>query len=168
MTRMRSRGDVEGDTRARELTRVRDFLPSFTQAGPALDCDINVIVRRFGIDNEVMPTAVMDPRYYGDFDMSLSLGEALNRIDEASSRFSALPVAIRNKFDNSPAKLWEFVNDPRNADEAVSMGLLSREVAPGSTISASPTPGKPPAAEGGGSASGASQAVPAGGSPPGA
>lgn len=144
MQRMRSRGDGEGDLRARELTRVRDFLPSLTQEGPALDCDINVIVRRFGIDNEVMPTAVMDPRYYGDFDMDLSLGEALLRIDEASSRFSALPVAIRNRFDNSPAKLWSFVNDPANADEAVRMGLLSRQVAPQPTISPDPSSDSPP------------------------
>lgn len=155
MQRMRSRGDLVAESCARESTRVRDFGPSLTQASSAMDCDINVIVRRFGIDNEVTPTAVLDPRYYGDFDMSLDLGTAMARIDEASTRFSRLPVALRNRFDNSPAKLWQFVMDPANAEACVEMGLLARRKPPEVRSSDSTPPGKPAVPAEGGSAAGA-------------
>jgi len=155
MSRVRSRGDLEGDARARAFTRVRDFLPTLTQASGAMDCDINVLAKRFGIGEGAMPPAAVDASYYGDFDMSLTLGEAMERVRSASEHFAKLPVAIRSRFDNSPALLWAFLNDAANVDEAVSMGLLMRRSASAGRSVAEPPPGSPPAPSGAGSAVGA-------------
>ena len=37
--------------------------------------------------------------------------------------FEELPATIRKKFENDPAKFLDFVNDERNADEMVELGL---------------------------------------------
>lgn len=144
MSRVRSRGDLAGDARARALACVRDFPPSIVQASAANDCDINVLVKRFGIGAEAVPPMAADPRYYGDFDLGLTLQGALDRIVDASEKFARLPVELRNRFDNSPAQLWRFVMDPRNAEAAVEMGLLARRspVEPRSPVG--PPSGNPP------------------------
>lgn len=123
--------------RARDNACVREYEPSKTQQSMTEDCDLNVMVKRFGIDKEPIPPAVFDPSYYGELPDGLDLREALERVREATARFNQLPVKIRNMFQNSPAMLWEFVNDPANADEAVALGLLQR--------SSPPAPSGPPA-----------------------
>lgn len=104
--------------------------PSRTLQGPAADCDINNIMRAYGSQGMPIPPEVLDVRYYGDLSDVPDLQTALDRIREASERFASLPSALRAQFSNSPAELWEFVNDPRNADEAVNLGLLKRPAAP--------------------------------------
>lgn len=159
MQRMRSRGDVEADARARASSRVcADALPSLTQAGMAMDSDINVIVKRFGIDAEFSPTAVMDPRYYGDFDLSFTLADAMDRVRDATDHFARLPVDIRNRFNNSPVELWNFVMDPRNAEESVKLGILAPEGGARLRSPSEPPPGNPPAP--------AAPVAPPGASPP--
>ena len=99
---------------------------SLTVQGPAQDADINVLVRRFGIDKSGMPVAPVDPSAYGDLSDLPDLGTALLVIKDARERFEALPALLRRRFGNDPAELWQFVNDPQNGDEAVSLGLLQR------------------------------------------
>lgn len=126
----------EDNERARDLTRVRDFDPSKTQAQFKDDADLNVLVKRFGIDKNPVPPALMDPEAYGAWDDEFNLRTALDRVRSAQAHFDALPSAIRNRFDNSPVKFASFLSDPSNLAEAVKLGLV---VAPG-------TPGQPGAA----------------------
>lgn len=112
------------DKRSRAGGTINDQ-PSLTKQGAAPDCDINNIVRAFG-RNFPVPPEVMDPRYYGDLSDVPDLQTALERIREAEAHFQALPSRLRSKFNNSPAELWDFINDPSNADEAVELGLLKR------------------------------------------
>lgn len=90
------------------------------------DADINVIVARFGVGIEQIPFTPVSAEYYGDVSDVYDLGEMLRRVQDAKNRFAELPVKIRNRFHNSPAELWNWVNDPENADEAVKMGLLTK------------------------------------------
>lgn len=129
---------------------------SLTQQGYAEECDINWIVRTYGLADAAVPPAVLDPRYYGDFSEVPDLATALELVRDARVKFDALPVKLRNRFDNDPGRLWAFVNDPENADEAVRLGLLARaEVQP------SGGPSGPSGAASGapGAASGESSAV---------
>lgn len=145
MQRMRSRGDLEANGRARALTRVCEFEPSRTQTAMAEDCDINTIVRRFGLLGELPPPAALDPSYYGDFDMDMTLSDAIRRIEAAEQRFAELPVAVRTRFENSPAKLWDFVMDDRNREEARKLGLLGAELPSDARSASTPTSGDPSA-----------------------
>lgn len=97
---------------------------SLTQQQFAEDADINVLVKRFGLEKVTLPVEAIDPRYYGDFTDVPDLRTALDRVNEATNRFMDLPAQLRSKFDNNPAKLWHFVNDPDNGPEAVRLGLL--------------------------------------------
>lgn len=95
---------------------------SFTE-----DADINVLARRFGItDIPLTPIGddLIDTTQFPD------LREILEARRAAANGFAALPIKIRKRFRNSPEELWNFLQDPDNADEAVRLGLLSRRAEP--------------------------------------
>lgn len=100
---------------------------SLTQQSFTEDADINVLVKRFGLDNAKLPVAPIDPRYYGDFTDVPDLRTALDIVRDAENRFMDLPAALRARFDNQPGKLWDFVNDPVNAEACIQLGLLARQ-----------------------------------------
>ncbi|QXP44219.1 MAG: internal scaffolding protein [Arizlama microvirus] len=109
--------------------------PSKTLQGPTAEADINNIAKAFGLTgrNMPIPAEVYDPRYYGDLSEVPDLQTALNIVREAENKFMHLPADLRRKFHDSPGVLWDFVNDPRNAEEAVTLGLLHRPPAEAST-----------------------------------
>lgn len=126
----RERDELEG-----ELAATTFEADGLTHQSFAEDADINVLAKRFGLDKATMPVAPIDPRYYGDFSDVPDLRTALDLVRDAENRFMDLPAPLRAKFDNSPAKMWRFVNDPDNAHEAVRLGLLrAPDPEPGSTI----------------------------------
>lgn len=120
--------DQDADQEADDATVIDcSHEPSKTVQG-APDADINVLMKRMGItDNEPLPAqfSINDPRYYGDFtEAPTSLQEAMEVIRTAEERFAALPAALRTRFNNRPAELYAFINNPENIPEAVKLGLL--------------------------------------------
>lgn len=103
---------------------------SLTHQSFAEDADINTLVRRFGISDGAIPPAVADPRFYGDFSDVGDFRSALDLTRDAVERFQSLPAKLRDRFAHDPVRLWEFVNDPDNVEEAITLGLLHREAAP--------------------------------------
>lgn len=144
--RFRRKYDSEASTRARVNARVRNSDASMTQQSAAADCDLNVLVKRFGIDKGPLAPIPTDPRYYGEFDDTLDLQTALARVHEAKNRFDMLPASLRAQFDNDPGLLWSWVNDPQNWPEAVEMGLLKRQSPAAASTPAGGTSGNPPPA----------------------
>lgn len=100
--------------------------PSKTQQGPAHDCDINNIAKAFGLSgkNAFVPPEVFDPQYYADLSEAPDLQTALNLVRDAENQFMRLPAELRRRFNDSPVTLWNFVQDPANAQMAVELGLL--------------------------------------------
>lgn len=123
--------DTEADEVARAKTTLSTFEPSITLQAPAQDADLNILAKRYGLDRAQIPPAVFDPRYYGDVG-DLDLRTALDRVRDAQERFQALPARLRERFANDPARLWSFVSNPENTEEAVQLGLLARRDAPAS------------------------------------
>lgn len=133
-----------------ELSSIGVFGESKAIQSAREDCDINVLVARFGITDGAIPPAVADPRFYGDFSDVVDFRDALDRTRAAQEHFDALPASIRERFLNDPLRLYEFVSQESNADEAVELGLLSRrpdpEVATVRVVQdAPPVPPAPPA-----------------------
>lgn len=127
---------------------------SLTIQSASRDADINELVKRMGIvDGSILPgTAGLayDPRYYGDFsEAPTSLREAFDRTREAEERFNDLPAAVRARFVNDPYELVDWIGDPANLEEAVSLGLLVKpplaEVVTPVKPPAKPEPPSPPA-----------------------
>ncbi|WNK14176.1 MAG: internal scaffolding protein [Microvirus sp.] len=92
------------------------------------ECDINVLMSKY------LKTGLMDhvnealPRF--EDVTSLDFQEAQHLIAEAASMFEDIPSAIRNRFDNNPGKLLDWVHDPANAEEAATLGFLDLNKCP--------------------------------------
>lgn len=111
----------------REANKIYTTKPSKTQRHFAKDLDINEIARRFGLsDFSKLPNAKAASYYTLDFTEAPDFRTALDRIREARNRFDQLPAEIKNRFSNEPGILWDWIRDPRNADEAVKIGLLAK------------------------------------------
>jgi phage internal scaffolding protein len=67
----------------------------------------------------------LDHRGMYGFASSATLTEAMEVVHTARDMFNELPSAIRNKFENDPAKFLDFVQDEANAKEMVSLGLAT-------------------------------------------
>jgi len=90
------------------------------------ECDINVILERFGKTGQVPVNAISGS--YGDFSGVHDYHTALNTLIAAESEFEALPANIRKQFANEPARLIDFLNDPANKDQAIELGLVNRPI----------------------------------------
>jgi phage internal scaffolding protein len=87
------------------------------------ECDINVILERFGKTGQVPVNAISGT--YGDFSGVHDYHTAINALIAAESEFAALPAQIRNKFANDPANLVQFLDNPDNRAEAEKLGLVN-------------------------------------------
>ena len=109
--------------------------PGFSCVGPSLtqqhfkdECDINVIIARHdttGLWCKPGDLAKVRQPLFDDFSVVPDFMDAQNFLIEAGELFDALPSRVRKRFNNSPAELLEFLNDPANAAEAVALGLVS-------------------------------------------
>lgn len=100
-----------------------------TQQSAKDECDINLIVERAkrGAIIEPRPEAPM----YGDFsEIPKDLRECLVIARRADELFMSLDANIRRRFDNDPALMLDFLNDSKNRDEAISLGLVMAPPAP--------------------------------------
>jgi len=96
--------------------------PSLAQQHMRDECDINVIIERFGVTGE-LPSAPVSPQY-GDFSGVTDYHSALNQINATMDDFMALPAKLRVRFDHDPVKLLEFLENDQNRDEAIQLGLI--------------------------------------------
>jgi hypothetical protein len=97
--------------------------PTLAQQHFKDECDINYVLRNFGID--ALAVNPLQPRY-GDFTDVVDYHSALNAVIAAEDEFMALPANIRTRFDNDPSKLIDFMENPANLAEAQSLGLVTK------------------------------------------
>jgi phage internal scaffolding protein len=96
--------------------------PSLAQQHMKDECDINVLVERFGVTGQ-LPQTPLEPSY-GDFSGVSDYHTALNAIKAADTAFMGLPAQLRAKFDHDPNALLQFLNNEQNRDEAIMLGLI--------------------------------------------
>jgi len=99
--------------------------PSLAQQHMKDECDINLIVERFGVTGQ-LPVRAIEPSY-GDFSGVTDYHTALNKIKAAEAEFMALPAKLRAKFDHDPNALLNFLENEANRDEAIELGLIDGE-----------------------------------------
>ena len=115
--------------------------PSLAQQHMKDECDINVIVERFGVTGH-LPVKAIEPSY-GDFSGVSDYHTALNKIKAADEAFMALPAKLRAKFDHDPNALLNFLENEQNRDEAIELGLIDGEPVAQPIVSAVETPKDP-------------------------
>jgi len=90
------------------------------------ECDINTIVRRFGLTGE-LPSDLKMPQS-GDFTDVPDFHTAMNLVRSAQEEFLRVPAEIRARFANDPQRLMAFIEDDTNRDEARKLGFLADPV----------------------------------------
>jgi phage internal scaffolding protein len=96
--------------------------PSLAQQHAKDECDINTIVRRFGLTGE-LPSNVRAPQY-GDFTEAVDYHTALIAVRAADEAFMQLPADIRTRFNNDAGAFVDFCSDDANRAEAEKLGLV--------------------------------------------
>jgi phage internal scaffolding protein len=112
--------------------------PSLAQQHMRDECDINMIVERFGVTGQ-LPVKAIEPSY-GDFSGVTDYHTALNKIKSAEAEFMALPAKLRAKFDHDPNALLNFLENETNRDEAIELGLIDGEPVAQPIVSVVETP----------------------------
>lgn len=96
---------------------------SMTQQSFKDEADINTIVRRFGLTGQ-LPQDLQMP-VSGDFTGISDYHTAMNMVLAAQDEFLRVPPDVRARFQNDPAQLMAFLDDPANRAEAESLGLVT-------------------------------------------
>jgi phage internal scaffolding protein len=103
---------------------INEFPPTKTKQAHKEECDINVILKKFQ-QTGIAPQNSATPRY-GDFSDVEDYQSALHAVMNANESFMALPSSIRKRFDNDPTNLLAFLSNPKNLDEAITLGLIEK------------------------------------------
>ncbi len=106
------------------------------------ECDINKIMAKY------IKTGAIDhsTRFAGEYGYATSVDfhGAMNIVAQGESMFAELPAALRARFNNDTALFLDFVQDPENESELLSLGLSKPESAPAALP---PAPDPEPSAE---------------------
>lgn len=118
--------------------------PSKTRQEFAQECDINTIMGRYAV------TGVLDyvNKHQPTFEdvSALDFTTAMETVAAARSAFYDLPANVRDRFDNEPAFMLGFLENPQNRKEAEELGLVKRAETPIPATSQTtplPTPQQP-------------------------
>lgn len=96
-----------------------------TSQAPREDVDINKIVAKMN-----KGLAVAGNPALGKFDDVSEFGgleESIIQVQRANEAFMTLPADLRERFDNDPVKLVEFLGDDKNYDEAAELGIVTKK-----------------------------------------
>lgn len=139
------RSDGNYDMDAASLASGLDCGPETrTQQQFQEECDINTIVRRFGLTGQ-MPTDLRMPQS-GDFsEMVSDYHTAANMLLEAEQEFLRLPGEVRARFQHDPGELIAFLDNVENRAEAIELGLIPKPAPAPEPLSVRVIPDPPPA-----------------------
>lgn len=90
------------------------------------DCDINKIMARFVKTGVLEHVRQNNPEGEYGFASSDTFRDSMEIVADANSMFESLPSAIRNEFENDPAKFLEFAENPENLPQMQEMGLANK------------------------------------------
>jgi len=104
---------TEGSHREGELIQIQKYTDGRTKQSFKDSTDIQKIIARFDKTGTISHLAKFEGVYadFSDFDFHLQN----NMLARGNEIFAELPAEIRREFGQSPAKFFEYVNDPANA-----------------------------------------------------
>lgn len=112
------------------------------------ECDINRIMARYMATGVLPELRDATQAQYADCTV-LEYQSAMELVANANSLFAELPATVRDRFENEPRKLLEFVQDPANLDESIELGFIdARKLPAGFSDAAKGVVAPPPAAAG--------------------
>jgi hypothetical protein len=100
----------------------------FTEQHHKRECDVNEIIKKYDKQGIITHVSKFEARF-GDMS-GADFKSMQDKITGAISMFNELPSGIRNRFDNSPAELLHFMDNPNNRQEAIDLGLIRESWTP--------------------------------------
>lgn len=97
-----------------------------TQQQFAAQVNVNNIMNSYKKGNPIMHLNRIEGRY-ADMSQIGDYQSMLDTVIKARETFETLPSKLRNRFQNDPGKLIEFMNDPKNKEEGIKIGLFSKK-----------------------------------------
>ncbi len=89
------------------------------------ECNVNIIIAKFRKTGQITHLAKSQGTYADVSEIPDLLG-AYEQVRLAEQAFATVPAELRKKLDNDPQKFIEFLNDPKNNEEAVKYGLKDK------------------------------------------
>ena len=97
--------------------------PSLTHQSFKDECDINSILSSMQASGLINGSS--DVQRFEDVADSLQYQDALNYILDADSSFASLSADVRARFNNDPFYMLQFLENDKNRDEAIRLGLVN-------------------------------------------
>lgn len=85
--------------------------------------NINKIVARYRKTGMIDHVNGATP-FYGDVSQFTSYQDAVNTVLRANELFAGMSSDVRKRFENDPQKMIDFLQDEKNLDEAVKLGMV--------------------------------------------
>lgn len=102
-------------------------LPSRTKQEFQSECDINEIMRRYELTGTISHISSQQP-IYDDVSGITDYQSALEQVRKAEAAFNALPSELRKELDYDPANLIPYLQDEKNRERCVELGLFNKPV----------------------------------------
>jgi len=107
--------------------------PSLTRQEFKQDCDLGLILKRFGKTPEGQHAlrnaqGFVEGLQFGDVSSVPEYRQYRDIVNAAEAKFMALPAIVRRRFDNDPAQFLDFMADSRNKEEGIRLGLIKPQV----------------------------------------
>lgn len=99
--------------------------PSLSQQQFKDECDINNIMKKYQSTGQFTHLTSKQGQY-ADFSEITSYQDMLHTVQYAQDAFASLPADMRLRFRNDPSYLLDFIQDPKNYEEALSLGLVNK------------------------------------------
>lgn len=88
--------------------------------------DVNKIVAKYRRTGTITHLRNTQNGVYADLTQITNYQDCLNTIIRANESFMAMPAELRQKFDNDPSKLISYLQDEKNYEESMDLGLRVR------------------------------------------
>lgn len=135
---LRTFGNYDGDAASRASALDASFhvvdpdtgerLPGLAKQEFKEECDINTILKRFGLTGELPQVSALPQS--GDFTGITDFKTACDMVAAAEAAFLEFPAHIRARFDNDPGRMIAFLDDDKNREEAEKLGIVTAKPVP--------------------------------------
>lgn len=88
------------------------------------DADINNIMNKYRKTGVLTDPITQRQMFFGDFANIPDFVEVKQLVQSVNNSFDALPSEVRAKFKNDPTEAFKFLEDPKNKEEAIKLGLI--------------------------------------------
>lgn len=113
--------------------------PSKTQQQFKDAVDVNKIIAKYKRTGDTRLLESAKQGVFADTTLFTDYQSAANKVIEAQRAFEQLPSDVRLRFNHDPQQLINFLQDPKNVDESLKLGLRVKKVQTGESVKQSDT-----------------------------